>query len=151
MYHSPRKNGRKSEMINIKHKKRFAYTLVVALLFSVAAASSVQARTEDVSPPAVQPSEDTPNLIMTLDGNTTEPENQSDQPNLYQAQDAPATVDKNSTRVIAQDDAESDQENSLIMPQSSTDNTATMVGIAVLAAAVVLVGAFLLVRKKKSN
>jgi hypothetical protein len=145
-------------MFNMKQKKIFVYAALLAILVSVTATSFAQAR--DVSPPPAAddsstPKEDvpvdTPVLIMTLDGNATVPESQDDQPNLYQTQDAPATVDDNSTRVIAQDDASGSQENVLIAPQASPDLTVPMVSLAGLAAVIAVVGAFLFVRTRKTT
>ncbi len=142
-------------MLKKKQKKCLFYGMLVALLVSVAATSSAYARDENVAPPPAadangQPTADEPLLIMTLDGNVTVPESQSDQPNLYQAQDAPAGVDDNSTRVIAQDDAGNSQENVLIAPQPSPDYSVLMVGITGLFAVAIAVGAFLIVRKRKA-
>jgi hypothetical protein len=143
------------KMMSNKQKRCFICTLTVALLFSIATVSLVQARTEDESPPPAvdengQPTADTPVLIMTQDGNTTAPEDQTEQPNLYQAQDAPTAVDDNSTRVTDQDDTGDSQENSLIATQTSPDYTALIIGIAGLIVAVAAIGAFVLVHKRNT-
>ena len=141
------------KMLSNKQKRCFIYTLTVALLFSIAAVSLVQARTEDESPPLAidengQPTADTPVLIMTQDSNATAPEDQAEQPNLYQAQDDPTAIDDNSTRVTDQDDTGGSQESNLIATQTSPDYTALIIGITGLIAAVATVGAFQLVRRK---
>jgi hypothetical protein len=140
-------------MLSIKQRSCFVCVMSLALLFSVAAVSVVQARTEDVpSPPALdeneQPTADTPVLVMTQDGNATATEDQTEQPNLYQAQDPPAAVDDNSTGVIAQDDTELSQEDSLIAAQTSPDYTVVIIGSAGLIAVLVALAAFLLVRRR---
>jgi hypothetical protein len=145
--------GGSKKLLNIKQKKCFICALTVALLSSIAAVSLVQARTEDApSPPAVeengQPTADTPVLIMTQDGNATAPEDQTEQPNLYQAQDPPTAVDDNSTGVIAQDDTGGNQEDSLIATQTSSDYTVLIVGSAGLIAVLAAIGAFLLARRR---
>ncbi len=138
-------------------KKHLVCILITSLAASAAIASCAQAQIVDPqSPPALnengQFSPDTPTLIMTLDGNVTAPDDQGDQPNLYQAQDAPAAVDDNSTRVIAQDDtAGSAENNKLIATQTSSDLTILVVGIAGLIAAAAVVIAFLFIRKRKAN
>ena len=136
-------------------KRCLVCILTVALLLSIQAVSLVQARAEDESPPAVdenaQPTTDTPTLTMTQDGNATAPEDQSEQPNLSQSQDSPAAVDDNSTGVIAQDDTEGSQENSLIATQTSPDYTVLISGIAGLTAVTVAIGAFLFVRKRNTT
>ncbi|HEX9261726.1 MAG TPA: hypothetical protein VF893_04285 [Candidatus Bathyarchaeia archaeon] len=142
--------------MSTKQKRCFVCTLTVALLFSIATMSLVQARTEDVSPPPAvdesgQPTADIPVLIMTQDGNATAPEEQAEQPNLYQAQDPPTAVDDNSTGVMPQDDTESSQENSLIATQSTPDSTVPIVGIAGVIAVVAAVSAFLFVRKRNTT
>ena len=141
-------------MLYIKQKRCFVCALTFALLFSIAAVSLVQARTEDGSPPPAadengQTTADTPVLIMTQDGNTTAPEDQTEQPNLYQAEDAPTAVDDNSTRVTDQNDTGGSQEN-LIATQTSPDYTALIIGIAGLIVAVAALGAFLLVYRRKT-
>ena len=142
-------------MFSNKQKRCLVCTLTVAFLFSIAAVSLVQARAEDESPPAVddneQPTADTPSLIMTLDGNVTAPEGQSEQPNLYQSQDSPTAVDDNSTGVVAQDDTEGNQENSLISTQTSPDYTFLIVSIAGLIALTAAIGAFLFVRRRNKT
>jgi hypothetical protein len=144
--------GGSRKMLSNKQKRCLACTLMVAFLFSIAAVSLVQARAEDESPPAVdeneQPTADTPALIMTLDGNATAPEDQSEQPNLYQSQDSPTAVDDNSTGLIAQDDTQGNQEKSLISTKTSPDYTFLIVGIAGLVAVAATIGAFLLVRRR---
>jgi len=140
-------------LLRINQKRCFVCTLTFALLFSITAVSLVQARTEDESPPLVvdengQPTEDTPVLIMTQDGNTTAPEDQTEQPNLYQAQDDPTAIDDNSTRVADEDDTGSGQENSLIATQTSPDYTTLIIGIAGLIVAVAAIGAFVLVHRR---
>jgi cobalamin biosynthesis Mg chelatase CobN len=143
-------------MLNMKLKRPFVCITIVALLLSVATASVAYAREEDTSvPPADennQASEDIPNLIMTLDGNVTAPDDQSEEPNLYQAQDTPTEVDDNSTRVIAQDDtADGAEQNSLIATNTSPDYTVPIVGLAGLLAAVAAIGALLIIRKRKTD
>lgn len=142
-------------MLYIKQKRCFVCALTVALLFSIATVSLVQARTEDEPSPLAadengQPTADTPVLIMTQDGNTTAPEDQTEQPNLYQAEEAPTAVDDNSTRVTDQDDAEGSQESNLIATQTSSDYTVGIIGIAGLIVAVAALGAFLLVYRRKT-
>jgi hypothetical protein len=145
-------------MLKISQKKHAICTLMTVLLLSVAAASLVQARAEDVaSPPAVaeesQPLGDTPNLVMTMEGNVTVTDNQNDEPNLYQTQDNPPAIDKNSTLIIAQDDTEgsSQEENSLTATQTSPDFTVPIVGIAVLLGVAAVIVALLFVRKRTAN
>jgi type II secretory pathway pseudopilin PulG len=142
-------------MFSNKQKRCLACTLTVAFLLSIAAVQLVQARTEDELPPAVveneQPTADTPTLIMTLDGNATAPEDQSEQPNLYQSQDSPTAVDDNSTGLIDQDDTQGNQENSLISTQTSPDYTILIVGIAGLIAVTAAIGAFLFVRRQNKT
>jgi hypothetical protein len=87
---------------------------------------------------------------MTQDGNTTAPEDQTEQPNLYQAQDDPTAVDDNSTRVTDQDDTGGSQESNLIATQTSPDYTALIIGITGLIAAVATVGAVQLVRRRNT-
>jgi len=145
-------------MLKMNVKKYSVCALLAVLLFSVAASSSVHARGEDVLSPAAsdeneKPSSDTQNLIMTLDGDVTAPDNLSDEPNLYQTQDDSSAVDDNSTLVIAQDDAEGSQQedNSLISAQSAPDLAVPIVGIAAfLAAAAVTIGV-MLIRKRKAD
>jgi hypothetical protein len=97
-----------------------------------------------------QPTAATPSLIMTLDGNATAPEDETEQPNLYQSEDSATTTDDNSTGVIAPD-AEGSQENSLISTQTSSDYTVLIVGIAGLIAVTAAVGALVLVRKRNKT
>ena len=142
-------------MLSVKQKRCFVCALTFALLSSVAAVSLVQARIEDAPlPPAVdesgQPTADTPVLIMTQDGNATATEDPTEQPNLYQAKDPPTAVDDNSTGVIAQDDTERNQEDSLIAVQTSPDYTVVIIGSAGLIAVIVAIAAFLLVRRRNS-
>ncbi len=47
---------------------------------------------------------------MTQDGNVTAPDDQNEEPNLYQSQDQENEVQDNSTRVIAEDDTQTNQE-----------------------------------------
>jgi hypothetical protein len=141
-------------MLYIKQKRCFVCALTVALLFSIAAVSLVQARTEDESfPPAAdengQSTADTPVLIMTQDGNTTAPEDQTEQPNLYQTEDAPTAIDDNSTRATDQNDTGGNQEN-LVATQTSSDYTVMIIGIAGLIVAVAALGAFLLAYRRKT-
>ncbi len=145
-------------MLKMSQRKHAICTLMAVLLLSVALASFVNARAEDVSSPSAvnedgQIAADTPNLVMTLDGNFTAPDSQSDQPNLYQTQDDSSAVDGNSTRVIAQDDSESSpqEENSLIAAQTSPDFTVPIVGIATLSAVAAVIVALLFVRKRTAN
>ena len=139
-------------MFSNKQKRCLVCTLTVAFLFSIAAVSLVQARAEDESPSAVdeneQPTTNIPSLIMTLDGNATAPEDQSEQPNLYQSQDSPTAVNDNSTGLIAQDDTQGNQENSFISTQTSPDYTVLAVGIAGLIAVTAVIGAVLFVRRR---
>ena len=141
-----------AKILNNKQKRCLACTLTVALLLSIAAVQLVQARTKAELPPAADENEqstaDIPNLIMTLDGNTTAPEDQAEEPNLYQSQDSPTAVDDNSTGLIAQDDTQDNQENSLISTQTSPDYTFLIVGIAGLIALTAAIGAFLFVRRR---
>jgi hypothetical protein len=152
-----RKIWRKLKMLNLKQKRNFVCTLIAALLLSVAAASVANARDVDVPiPPTVdesgQASADTPNLIMTLDGNATAPDSQSEEPNLYQAQDNSNPVDDNSTRVIDQEDAMSgSEENNLIATQTSPDFSVLVAGCLSLLVAVAAVGTVTLVRKRRTD
>jgi hypothetical protein len=145
-------------MLKLKQKGIFVCTLMAALLLLLVSASAASARDVDVtSPPALaesgQAPADTPNLIMTLDGNVTAPDNQSDQPNLYQAQDTPPTVDDdNSTMVIAQnEDTGGAEQNNLIATQASHDLSVLIAGCASLLVAVAAVGAFALYRRRTHN
>jgi len=144
-------------MLNLKQKRFFICTLMAAYLLSVAAVSAANARTVDVtSPPALDESgqtlADTPNLIMTWNGTATEPDNQGNQPNLYQAQDNPPVVDDNSTRVIAQNDnPSSDGQNNLIASQTSPDFTVLIAGCLSLVIAAVAVGVMLFVRRRRAD
>ena len=139
-------------------KKHAICTLMAVLLLSIALASFANARAEDVPSPLEADedglaSADTPNLVMTLDDNVTASDGESDEPNLYQAQDEPSIVDDNSTLVIAQDDSEGgpQEENSLVAAQTSPDFTVPIVGIAVLCAVAAVIVAFLFVRKRTAN
>lgn len=142
------------KLLSNKIKKSFVSVLMVALLFSIVSLSSVQAQTEDNGylPPADDNEKSTDNepmLIMTQDGNVTEPEDETEEPNLYQTQDQETEADDNSTRIIAEDDAEGSQEGNLIATQTSPDYTMLLLGSAGLIAALAGIVAFLLVRKKK--
>lgn len=141
-------------MLSIKLKKSFVSILTVALLFSVASAASVQAQTEDTTlvqevDDNEQPKDDTPMLIMTQDGNVTAPDDQNEEPNLYQSQDQENEVQDNSTRVIAEDDTQTNQEGNLISTQTSPDYVLLLLGSVGLIAALAGIVAFLLVQKRK--
>jgi hypothetical protein len=142
-------------MLNLKQKRLFICALTAALLLSVAATSTANARDPDpAAPPAPvdgsQAAADAPMLIMTQDGTVTVPDSPVDQPNLYQTQDAPASVDDNSTRVIAQDDTAGNAENNLIAPQAQNapDFTVPILGaVGILAVAAAVVAAVLIRRR----
>lgn len=141
-------------MLSIKLKKCFVSILTVALLFSVASAASVQAQTEDTTlmqevDDDDQPKDDTPMLIMTQDGNVTAPDDQNEEPNLYQSQDQENEAQDNSTRVIAEDDTQTNQEGNLISTQTSPDYALLLLGSVGLIAALAGIVAFLLVQKRK--
>ncbi len=141
-------------MLSIKLKKSFVSILTVALLFSVASAASVQAQTEDRTlvqevDDNEQPKDDTPMLIMTQDGNVTAPDDQTEEPNLYQSQDQENEAQDNSTRVIAEDDTQTNQEGNLISTQTSPDYVILLLGSVGLIAALAGIVAFLLVQKRK--
>ena len=141
-------------MLSIKLKKSFVSILTVALLFSVASAASVQAQTEDRTlvqevDDNEQPKDDTPMLIMTQDGNVTAPDDQTEEPNLYQSQDQENEAQDNSTRVIAEDDTQTNQEGNLISTQTSPDYALLLLGSVGLIAALAGIVAFLLVQKRK--
>ncbi|MDI9578024.1 MAG: hypothetical protein QM398_07825 [Thermoproteota archaeon] len=141
-------------MLSIKLKKSFVSILTVALLFSVASAASVQAQTEDTTlmqevDDNEQPKDDTPMLIMTQDGNVTAPDDQNEEPNLYQSQDQENEAQDNSTRVIAEDDTQTSQEGNLISTQTSPDYALLLLGSVGLIAALAGIVAFLLVQKRK--
>lgn len=141
-------------MLSIKLKKSFVSILTVALLFSVASAASVQAQTEDTTlvqevDDNEQPKDDTPMLIMTQDGNVTAPDDQNEEPNLYQSQDQENEAQDNSTRVIAEDDTQTNQEGNLISTQTSPDYALLLLGSVGLIAALAGIVAFLLVQKRK--
>ncbi len=141
-------------MLSIKLKKSFVSILTVALLFSVASAASVQAQTEDRTlvqevDDNEQPKDDTPMLIMTQDGNVTAPDDQNEEPNLYQSQDQENEAQDNSTRVIAEDDTQTNQEGNLISTQTSPDYVLLLLGSVGLIAALAGIVAFLLVQKRK--
>lgn len=141
-------------MLSIKLKKSFVSILTVALLFSVASAASVQAQTEDTTlmqevDDDDQPKDDTPMLIMTQDGNVTAPDDQNEEPNLYQSQDQENEAQDNSTRVIAEDDTQTSQEGNLISTQTSPDYALLLLGSVGLIAALAGIVAFLLVQKRK--
>lgn len=141
-------------MLSIKLKKSFVSILTVALLFSVASAASVQAQTEDTTlmqevDDDDQPKDDTPMLIMTQDGNVTAPDDQNEEPNLYQSQDQEKEAQDNSTRVIAEDDTQTSQEGNLISTQTSPDYALLLLGSVGLIAALAGIVAFLLVQKRK--
>lgn len=141
-------------MLSIKLKKSFVSILTVALLFSVASAASVQAQTEDTTlmqevDDDDQPKDDTPMLIMTQDGNVTAPDDQNEEPNLYQSQDQENEAQDNSTRVIAEDDTQTNQEGNLISTQTSPDYALLLLGSVGLIAALAGIVAFLLVQKRK--
>ena len=122
-------------MLNLIQKRRFVCTLIAVFFVSIVAVSMANARDVDVtSPPAPvevgQAPADTPNLIMTLDGNVTVPESQSEEPNLYQAQDSPPVIDDNSTSVIApNNNAGGTEENNLIATQTAPDLTVFIVSL----------------------
>jgi len=141
-------------VLSIKLKKSFVSILTVALLFSVASAASVQAQTEDTTlmqevDDDDQPKDDTPMLIMTQDGNVTAPDDQNEEPNLYQSQDQENEAQDNSTRVIAEDDTQTNQEGNLISTQTSPDYALLLLGSVGLIAALAGIVAFLLVQKRK--
>jgi len=141
-------------VLSIKLKKSFVSILTVALLFSVASAASVQAQTEDTTlmqevDDNEQPKDDTPMLIMTQDGNVTAPDDQNEEPNLYQSQDQENEAQDNSTRVIAEDDTQTSQEGNLISTQTSPDYALLLLGSVGLIAALAGIVAFLLVQKRK--
>jgi len=141
-------------VLSIKLKKSFVSILTVALLFSVASAASVQAQTEDRTlvqevDDNEQPKDDTPMLIMTQDGNVTAPDDQTEEPNLYQSQDQENEAQDNSTRVIAEDDTQTNQEGNLISTQTSPDYALLLLGSVGLIAALAGIVAFLLVQKRK--
>lgn len=141
-------------MLSIKLKKSFVSILTVALLFSVASAASVQAQTEDTTlmqevDDDDQPKDDTPMFIMTQDGNVTAPDDQNEEPNLYQSQDQENEAQDNSTRVIAEDDTQTSQEGNLISTQTSPDYALLLLGSVGLIAALAGIVAFLLVQKRK--
>ncbi len=148
-------------MLNLKQKKCLVCALTMLFLLSMAAASCAHAREEDLTPPPAvddngQPSEDTPVLIMTLDGNVTSPEdagNPPDEPNLYQTQDIPATVNDNSTREVTtqEDPTGGAEDNKLIATLDTASSTPLIVGCTGLLAAVAAIGAFIVVRKRKSD
>ncbi len=144
-------------MLNPIQKRRFVCTLIAVFLLSLAAASVANARDVDVTTPpapaeAGQAPADTPNLIMTLDGNVTAPESQSDQPNLYQAQDSPLVADENSTLVIApHEDTGSADQNNLIATKTSPDISVLVAGCVSLAVAAAAVSVLLLVRRRKTD
>lgn len=143
-------------MLSIKLKKSFVSILTVALLFSVASAASVQAQTEDTTlmqevDDNEQPKDDTPMLIMTQDGNVTAPDDQNEEPNLYQSQDQENEAQDNSTRVIAEDDTQTSQEGNLISTQTSPDYALLLLGSVGLIAALAGIVAFLLGTEKKKS
>jgi hypothetical protein len=141
-------------MLNLNQKRHIAYTLIAVFFVSIASASMASARDVDVtSPPEPgQATAETPNLIMTLDGNMTGPENESDQPNLYQTQDSPPAVDDNSTVVIAPyHEAGSAQENNLIATSTAPDMSALIAGCACSFAIAAAVAVLLLVHRRKAR
>ena len=144
-------------MLNLVQKRRFVCTLMAVLLLSIATASVANARDVDVTSPSTpveagQVIADTPNLIMTLEGNVTAPESQSDQPNLYQAQDSPPAVDDNSTLVIAPHNEGGDAEhNNLIATQTTPDVSVLVAGCVSLLVAAAAVGVLLFSRRRKTD
>ncbi len=141
-------------MLNLNQKRRIAYTLIAIFFVSIASASMANARDVDVTSP-VEPGQaaaDTPNLIMTLDGNVTAPKSESDQPNLYQTQDDPPAVDDNSTVVIAPyDEAGSAEENNLIATNTAPDMSALIAGCAGVFAIAAAIAVLLLVHRSKAR
>jgi hypothetical protein len=145
-------------MLNLKQKRWLICTLIAALLLSVGAASTANARDTTSLPTPVesdQATSDTPVLIMTLDGNATAPDNDSDQPNLYQTQDTDtsATVEDNSTRVIAQDDSAGGADQILIAPkpETSPDFTVLVLGVVGVLIAAAAISATILMRRHKAD
>ena len=145
-------------MLKLNAKKYSVCALLAILLLSVAASSSVHARGEDLFSPAAsdedeKPSSDTQNLIMTLNDDITTQDNLSDEPNLYQTQDDSSAVDDNSTLVIAQDDAESSQQedNYLIAAHNAPDLVTPIVGIVAFLAAVAAIVGVMHIRKRKAD
>jgi len=144
-------------MLNLIQKRCFVCTLIAVFFVSIAAASMANARDEDVTttPAPVEAGQapaDTPNLIMTLDGNVTAQESQSDQPNLYQAQDSPPVANDNSTLVIApHDDTGSADQNNLIATKTAPDVSVLVAGCVSLAVAAAAVGVLLLGCRRKTD
>ena len=141
-------------MLNLNQKRRIACTLIAVFFVSIASASMASARDVDVTSPAEQGQApiDAPNLIMTLDGNVTAPENESDQPNLYQTQDSPPAVDDNSTLVIApRDEAGSAEETNLIATNTAPDMSALIAGCTGLLAIAAAVAVLLLANRGKAR
>ena len=144
-------------MLNLIKKRNFVCTLIAVLFVSIAAASMANARDVAVtSPPtpaeAGQATADTPNLIMTLDGNVTASENQGDKPNLYQTQDSPPAGDDNSTLVIAPHNEGGDaQQNNLIATQTVPDVSVLIAGCVSLLVAAAAVCVLLFVRRRKTD
>ncbi len=141
-------------MLNLK--ERHLVCTLTLLILAISVASTVYARTVDApTPPAAdektEPSADTPVLIMTLDGNTTAPDDSTDQPNLYQAQDAPTAVDDNSTEVTTQEDPTGAADNTLYTAQAAPDYTLAIVGCGGLLAVAGMLVAVVLVRKRKAD
>lgn len=127
---------------------------MTALFVSIAAASMASARDVDVTSPPTQDegqAADTPNLIMTLDGNVTDQENGSDEPNLYQTQDSPLVDGDNSTLVIAPRDAEGAEDNNLIATQTTPDISVLVAGCLSLVVAAAAVSVLLLIRRRKTE
>ncbi len=143
-------------MLNLIQKKHVVCLMMAVLFVSIAATSMANAREVDVTSPPTQVEDDraadTPNLIMTLDGDVTEPENQGDEPNLYQTQDTPLVDDDNSTVVIApHDEAGAAEEDNLIATQTSPDLSVLIAGCASLLVAAAAVSVLMLVRRRKAE
>ena len=144
-------------MLNQNQKRRFVCTLMAALLLFVAAASVANARNVDVTSPPTpvessQAAADTPNLIITVDGNVTALDNQSDQPNLYQGRGNPPFVDNSSAPFIAQNEiAEGAEQDNLIATQTSPDFSVLIASCFSLLVAAAVVGALVFVRRRKAD
>ena len=144
-------------MLNLIQKRSFVCTLMAVLFVPIVAASMANAHDVAVTSPLVpaevgQATADTPNLIMTLDGNVTASESQGDQPNLYQAQDSPPAVDDNSTLVIApHNEGGGADENNLIATQTAPGISVLVTGCVSLLVAAAAVGLLLFVRRRKTD
>jgi hypothetical protein len=131
-------------------KKSLVCTLFIALAFTAMATSIASAR--ETSPPQTPPdnnevtSNDNPILIAPQDNATT---GSNDTPLLDRAQDNNVTTPNNDASLISIQDAQIEDNPPLIAPLAKPDNTATILGVTALFAAIAAFAIVVVLRIRK--